>query len=402
MRDHLCKEDKLNSTIEFHIEEIPENMEKIVSLQEDIKNGVQRYPRKNEDIISDTRLRTFQLIYELIRAQYSLGLGCDVLEKYYTQGVELLQYVGLDRIGYVNMLQYFSLGILLETPKDTLSQFVELADKDALDDLLFDFLVKSCGLSRNIRSTGFKKEKPYSETEGIINAAMKDREDASLKLADYVTQKWLKGHADYEWTKAHKWHSYVGLWSFESAAVAKIFNLDDSGLKDDNHYPYDLAHYKNAMTFDKTIGLNREELSEDARNDKSIPAAPELEQIIPNEFRDEINQLLVDFSSLEDEAFWKKYDLVELWDIADDYRNDKADKQIIGSIVIDRLVSLGYILQLDHKEDIEDHADNMKNYWNGGKVRLVRFESDNDQNYYAKVPASCDLKKVYEVKIHKC
>lgn len=38
MRDHLCKKDKLNSTIEFNIEEIPENMEKIASLREDIKN----------------------------------------------------------------------------------------------------------------------------------------------------------------------------------------------------------------------------------------------------------------------------------------------------------------------------------------------------------------------------
>jgi len=39
-------------------------------------------------------------------------------------------------------------------------------------------------------------------------------------------------------------------WSFDTAALAKILGLDDSALKDNNHYPYDLAHYKNGMTFD--------------------------------------------------------------------------------------------------------------------------------------------------------
>jgi len=43
---------------------------------------------------------------------------------------------------------------------------------------------------------------------------------------------------------------YYGFWSFDTAALAKILGLDDSALKNNNHYPYDLAHYKNGMTFD--------------------------------------------------------------------------------------------------------------------------------------------------------
>lgn len=402
MRDKLCKENDLNSTIKFHIEQIPKQMEEIASLQEDIRNGIQRYPRKNEDIIPDTRLRTFQLIYELIRAQYSLGLDCGELEKYYIQGVDFLQDVGLyKKIGYVNTIQYFSLGILLEIPNDKLSQLVKLADEEAMDDILFDSLVKACGLSRSICSTGFQKEKPYSGMEEIIEIAMKDREGASIKLVNYITH-WLQGHSDYGWTRAHKRYGYVGLWSFEAAAIAKIFDLDDSKLKEDNHYPYDLAHYKNNMTFNKKIDLTREESSEDVQEDKFIPADPELEQMIPNEFREEINQLLIDFSSLEDEDFWEKYNLMELWYTVDDYRTDKIKKPVIGNIVINQLVSLEYILQLDYKEDIEDYVDHMKNYWKDSEVKLIRFELDNDQNYYAKVPVSCNLKNVYEAKIHRC
>lgn len=401
MRDFLCNEDYLNKKINFNDEQILENDELISSLHEDIRNGVQKYPKKNEDIITDTRAHIFQLIYQLIRAKYSLGSECSELEEYYLQGIDILLEIGLCRIGYVNTLQYLSLGILLEIPKDKLCKLVKKADEEELDDILFDFLVKAYGLSRNFISSKFQKENPYRKTKEIINLALKNSKDASLKLVNYITDSWLQGHADYEWTNAHKRYGYVGLWSFESAAIAKIFNLDDSKLKDDNHYPYDLAHYKNDMTFNKEIDLIQEEASADTQADKFIPANPELEQIIPNEFRDEINQLLVDFSSLGDEDFWNKYDLFELWFTVDDYRMDKIDRQIIGSIVIDRLVLCEYVLQLDYKEDIEDFVDNMKNYWKDSEVKLIRFELDNDQNYYAKVPVSCNLKNVYEVKIYE-
>lgn len=401
MRDFLCNEDYLNSEIDFDYEEITEKYEKISSLQEDIRNGVQKYPKKNEDIILDTRANTFQLIYGLILAKYSLGSECSELEKYYLQGVDILLEIGLCEIGYVNALQYFSLGILLEVSKDELSKLVKKADEDELDDILFDFLVKACGLNRNIISSKFQKENPYRKTKEIIEPALRNNKEASSKLVNYITKSWLKGHADYEWTTAHKRYGYVGLWSFESAAIAKIFNLDDSELKDDNHYPYDLAHYKNGMTFNKEIDLIQEEASAGTQADKFIPENPELEQIVPNEFRDEINRLLMDFSSLEDKDFWNKYDLDELWDTVDDYRKVKADGQILGSLVIDRLVCCEYVLQLDYKEDIEDFADNMKNYWKDSEVKLIRFELDNDQNYYAKVPASCNLKNVYEVKIYE-
>ena len=43
---------------------------------------------------------------------------------------------------------------------------------------------------------------------------------------------------------AHKEPGYVGYWSFETASNSKDTRLDDTSLKDNNHYPYDLAHYK--------------------------------------------------------------------------------------------------------------------------------------------------------------
>lgn len=297
------------------------------------------------------------------------------------------------------MVGFISLAILLNAPQDEFKILVDVADNAKVDDVLLDCLTIFYGIKRNFKSTKFEKENPYAKALEIIKTAVNDKAAASTALIEYAKNQWLEGHSDYGWTKAFKRPNYYGLWSFEAAAIAKIFKLDDSALKDDNHYPYDLAHYNKSMTFNTTIDLSNDETTETAQNDKFIPENPELEQIIPNQFRDEINQLIVDFSLLDDEVFWEKYNLEELWFIVEEYVDEKSENDILGSIIIDRLVVLGFILQLDYKEDISDYANEIKNYWNDSEVKLIRFELDNDQYYYAKVPVSCNLRNVYEVEI---
>ena len=46
-------------------------------------------------------------------------------------------------------------------------------------------------------------------------------------------------------TTAHKEYGYVGLWSYDTGALAKMLGIGDDALQNDNHYPYDLVHYKN-------------------------------------------------------------------------------------------------------------------------------------------------------------
>lgn len=402
MRDKLCDSEKLIKVIDLNDKSISEDLEEMEMLKEDIKNGIQRYPLKNEQIIFNIKTQIFLWLKEEIRAKYSLGLECEEIETLFFRAKSYITEIGYSKIGYVHMLQLVSLGILLEVSENEFKILVDAADNEKVDDVLLDCLINAYGMKRKFSSSKYEKEKPYKEAVEIIESANSDKAKATVKLEEYVQKKWLKGHSDYGWTSAHKRYGYMGLWSFEAAAIAKIFDLDDSKLKEDNHYPYDLAHYKNNMTFNKTMDWKKEESSEDVQEDKFIPADPELEQMIPNEFREEINQLLVDFLSLEDEDFWKKYNLMELWYTVDDYRTDKIKKSIIGNIVINQLVSLEYILQLDYKEDIEDYVDHMKNYWKDSEVKLIRFELDNDQNYYAKVPVSCNLKNIYEAKIHRC
>ena len=129
MRDVLCSKENLEETFKFNVKKIEEKEEKIVSIQNDIKNGIQRYPRRNEELVFLTKLRNFQLIYELLCAKYSYGMECKELEEIYLKGVDIVKDIGFEEIGYVNFLQFFSIGILLETDDDKMNEMVQAADR---------------------------------------------------------------------------------------------------------------------------------------------------------------------------------------------------------------------------------------------------------------------------------
>lgn len=398
MRDSLCDLKYLQETIEFKRENIDEDKEEILILTKDEEKGIQKYPRANKDIIYATKVEIFQLLHGSIRAKYSLGTECEELEKDYEELVWAVSEIGWKKIGYVHFIQVFSLGILLEVPDEMLKQLIKVADEGELDDCLFDFLVQACGLTRELSSKGYQKENPYKETSSIIELSHTDKKAASKELKNYMKKKWFQGHYDYEWKNAHKRAGYVGLWSFETAALAKILQLDDGELQDNNHYPYDLAHYKSGKVF-TVVEVQYVQPQKPDIAEVKIEENRELEQIVPNEFRDLINQLIKDYRNLSDTEFWTKYSLGDIWYTVDEYIKENKEGKLLGNIIVNILAEKDYILQLDYKEDIDEYISNMKNHWQEQDVKLVHFELGNDQYYYALVPKDVSIKQVYEVAV---
>jgi len=117
-----------------------------------------------------------------------------------------------------------------------------------------------------------------------------------------------------------------------------------------------------------------------------IPGNPELERIIPGKFHSFVNEIINDYKTLPDEEFWKKYNLKEIWFDVEEYKEDNKDKNLLGTIIVFMLVDKDYILQLDYKEELIDYIENIHNYWAKKEVKLISFELDNDQQYYAYVP----------------
>ena len=266
-----------------------------------------------------------------------------------------------------------------------------------------DFLLKACDIGWNHNTSEYERKNPYAKTAEIIQMALhdKNREKASKRLQQYIEKEWIKGHNDLDFKNAHKEPGYVGLWSFEAAALAKILGLDDSALKDNNHYPYDLAHYKNGMSFDLSwYGVPvEEEAKEEEAIVYGIPNNPELEQIIPAKFHSFVNEVIGDYNTLSDEEFWKKYNLREIWFDVKEYEEDNKAKNMLGTIIVFLLVEKEYILQLDYKEDLVDYIEDIDNYWGKEEVKLISFEVDNDQQYYAYVPKTAAIDSLYEVKL---
>ncbi|PGB86755.1 hypothetical protein COM05_05670 [Bacillus toyonensis] len=406
MRDHLCIEEKCKRGIEYHKEFIEENREEIKSLEEDEKNGIQRYPNDNKSIILENYLSNF--IHEMndIRAMYSLGEDISKIEVYFYNAIDDLEHTGTSKVGYIYMLWVISLGILLETNKKNIERLKKIVDKKNMNDAVIDFLLCASDIGYTNMTNRYYKENPYAKTKEIIELAQTDKKEASKRLQTYMEKEWFKGHYDYEWKNAHKEPGYVGYWSFETAAIVKILELDDISLKDNNHYPYDLAHYKNEMKF-KHIDLSEYHYEDETEEIEEIVGGiennPALKNIIPPKWHSLVNELIHDYENMEDSSFYEKYKktigIGQVWFLPQEYEEENEQKNLLGSLIVFALTVRDYILQLDYKEDLEDYIDNLKNFWNGSETKLVQFILENDQNYFAWVPKEANIPNMYEVKI---
>ncbi|HDR8283209.1 TPA: DUF1911 domain-containing protein [Bacillus cereus] len=406
MRDYLCIEEKCREGIEYHKEFIEENREDIKSLEEDTKNGIQRYSKDNKSIIEGTYLANFRYEMEDIRAKYSLGEDVSVIEKDFHNAIYDLENTGSREIGYLSLIWMISLGILLETDKKNIERLKKIVDTKNMNDAVIDFLLCASDIGYTNMTNRYYKENPYAKTREIIELAQIDKKEASKRLQTYMEKEWFKGHYDYEWKNAHKEPGYVGYWSFETAALAKILELDDISLKDNNHYPYDLAHYKNEMKF-KHIDLSEYHYEDETEEIEDIVEGiehnPALENIIPPKWHSLVNELIHDYENMEDSSFYEKYKktigIGQVWFLSQEYEEENEQKNLLGSLIVFALTVRDYILQLDYKEDLEDYIDNLKNFWNGSETKLIQFMLENDQNYYAWVPKEVNIPNMYEVKI---
>ncbi|HDR8172600.1 TPA: DUF1911 domain-containing protein [Bacillus thuringiensis] len=406
MRDYLIIEEKCREGIEYNKEFIQENKEDIKSLEEDEKNGIQIYSKDNNSIIEGTYLSSFNYELEDIIAKYSLGEAIHTIEGNFDNALIDLGHIGEREVGYLNLIWMISLGILLETEKKNLVSLAKLVEKENMNDAVIDFLLCASDIGYTNMTNRYYKENPYAKTREMIELAQTDKKEASKRLQTYMEKEWFKGHYDYEWKNAHKELGYVGYWSFETAALVKILELDDTSLKDNNHYPYDLAHYKNEMKF-KHIDLSEYHYEDETEEIEDIVEGiennPALENIIPPKWHSLVNELIHDYENMDDSSFYEKYKktigIGQVWFLPQEYEEENEQKDLLGSLIVFALTIRDYILQLDYKEDLEDYIDNLKNFWNGSEIKLIQFILENDQNYYAWVPKEINIPNMYEVKI---
>jgi len=162
-----------------------------------------------------------------------------------SKGQELNQYI---LSAYDEMLWMLSLGFLLDIPNEEFQKLVNVIDKDGVKDNLFEFIIRAKLPNRK----PIEKES-YQEFFGVpkvfekLRLAIKetDKTKAEMLIKEFITKEWYKNHKDAGWYNSHKskHNTYFGYWSFETAAVVAIMDLDDSSFKDCEYYPKDLVDY---------------------------------------------------------------------------------------------------------------------------------------------------------------
>ena len=282
---------------------------------------------------------------------------------------------------------------------ESFPKLVDLMDKykDTENDFLFDYLINGCGLKRKFYSKRFTYRWFKFSTE-LIELAQKDRVQASKRLVDYMNNQFEKDYWGKSWKDLQNVDEFTGAWMFAYAAIAKMFKLDDSELKDHPHYPYELAHYKDGMEFttERMLDIPKEEVK---NYKKGIPEYPKLEKIVPLPFHEITNNFLIDYKTLSDKDFFEKYELDYLcYQGLDWYIEHKNDPDIFGTAFVYLLVDSGYILQLDFKDDPEE-IEYLKNFWVKRKVKAVDFNLGSDSYYFAYIPKTVKLKSIFGIEI---
>ena len=177
-------------------------------------------------------------LYTII-AMYSRGDEVSEIKKEFDEMLEL--YLEIDnetQFSYSSNLEVISLAVLLDIEEAKLLKIHEIiSEKDSL----FEFLLTK---KLEIQKSLFVKYEWWQKLMGLI--LLEDQEAQIEGLKTYINTWYEANEKDgnFESIKNTKVNTYSGYWCFEAGAVAKILGLDDSDLKSQQYYPFDMVQFK--------------------------------------------------------------------------------------------------------------------------------------------------------------
>ena len=180
--------------------------------------------------------------YNLLKALYSAGNSLENVKKIYLDFLDDMEYFFNENSSILYMYDVLSLAVLFNIDKKTVNKLFIILEKVNREDGITNLYKKY--FEKNIKIENVKSSygSPYDD---LLKIMTKDIKNKKNELLNYLRNLWYRGHSQAFWYNSHKdkQNSYVGYWSFEAGVIAKILGIDDSDLKDEPYYPYDLVHY---------------------------------------------------------------------------------------------------------------------------------------------------------------
>jgi hypothetical protein len=208
----------------------------------------------------------------LLKMHYTAGVPIEELQPYYDKVIAALKVWQEADLVYTNSLEqefgeelrkdlpvlYFEALETFQLIMDIVSLGLLLGDSKALhqlayifrayrhQDMLFEELIAPAVTDPNPDVEEFYHEKPYGH---LVDAFMAETPEDTNKCMKQYLDNWYKSFEEAPWHDGHlhavpgEYMPYYGYWSFESAAIAVLHNIDDSSFRNHLLYPKDLADW---------------------------------------------------------------------------------------------------------------------------------------------------------------
>lgn len=245
----------MRDTLVIDIEYFEEYLLKMESLIQESNDRITNGSLSDENI-SGAKYRYFLKFLERLIANYSKGESIDLVKQQYTTALNMMNKGWDDSVvkfkmgrppviydkymlnEYCYMIWMLSLAILLKVPEKELNILKSIIEKGKIDDELIQFLLHL--------NAGKTSETIYKPFKSLLKKDIQKTDSNHIKK---YLDKW------YQNTKLLTWHNYnpkggkyfyYGRWSFESAVIVAILDLDDSKFRENEYYPKDLVDYYRA------------------------------------------------------------------------------------------------------------------------------------------------------------
>lgn len=213
-------------------------------------NSIIEQSEKNgdEQINPDFYGRLFDCRVNSIVTMYSMGEKLESIKSDYILTIKVLKKCWTPYGYYVQMLWLLSIAIMLDYEDGIIQELYNMIENNGVKDHIYDILLNYKFSSHREFSKCVFDDIPYHAILDVTSLAQQDKSLAVQRLKKYLAKEWYRGHSDCAWYNDHKYGIiHDGYWSFESGALVKVLGLDDSILKGQPYYPYDMVHWADSQ-----------------------------------------------------------------------------------------------------------------------------------------------------------
>lgn len=256
MRSQYKNSEYFVSLIEFAKKSEDRRLRKIQNGEISMRRINAVYVDMSNNFLNSMRCK-YSLGYDVIHMHEDIDKSIEYLLKGASNGFGKLKYSATeiyDQYGgsfYEQVLSILSLCFLLNSPSDCFNKIAQLIDRDGVQDLLFEFIIRQkINRRKEIITESYQKYFKVPEIYKGLREAIKEpnKRKATQLIDKFITKEWYSNHKEFGWYESHKKDSetYTGYWSLETAVVVVILNIDDTSFRNCEYYPKDLVDYYRA------------------------------------------------------------------------------------------------------------------------------------------------------------